>query len=154
MLGLHALSVGRLIPSSFFLVVFFCWVWVGTCALFDRLDAVKTMAVSMVGFSLIVGLVTMTTPLGRGDMTAFYSLALFPSVIAWVCVYVYTLYIQKSEDVSGRVMNAWFEDREAEQRGRASEAFGPQFVEDLKRSVAQVDRPLGLAKRVAKRASG
>lgn len=154
MLGLHALSVGRLIPSSFFLVVFFCWVWVGTCALFDRLDAVKTMAVSMVGFSLIVGLVTMTTPLGRGDMTAFYSLALFPSVIAWVCVYVYTLYIQKSEDVSGRVMNAWFEDREAEQRGRASEAFGPQFAEDLKRSVAQDDGPFGLGNRAAKRASG
>ena len=33
------------------------------------------------------------TPLGRGDTTAFYSLAWFPTPIAFVCTYCYVLHL-------------------------------------------------------------
>ena len=139
LLAIHALAVSRSLPSSFFLLAFFGWTWVGTAALFDRLEAVKSMAVSMVALSLIAALVTMATHLGQGDMTAFYSIALFPSVIAWVCVYVYTLHIQRAEDVGGRVMNAWFEEKKAERNARleASGAIGSLFAQEITNGVSQ-----------------
>ena len=91
-LGLYAFVLSHNIRSAF-LIVTFCWGWVAVAALFRRLEAIKVMSVTMVVLLLLTALVLAVTPLGRGDTTAFYSLAWFPTLIAFGCTYVYALHL-------------------------------------------------------------
>ena len=133
LLAIHALIVSRFLPSSLFLVVSFCWLWVGVASLFDRLAAVRTMATTMTVILLTIALFMKTTSFGRGDMKAFYFLAMLPSLVAWMCFYVYACHLQKAGDVSGRVLGAWFKDQESERLGGAdaSRAAGLAFTEEM-----------------------
>ena len=92
-LGLYAFVLSHNIRSAF-LIVTFCWGWVAVAALFRRLEAIKVMSVTMVVLLLLTALVMAVTPLGRGDTTAFYSLAWFPTMIAFGCTYYYALHVQ------------------------------------------------------------
>ena len=91
-LGLYAFVLSHNIRSAF-LIVTFCWGWVAVAALFRRLEAIKVMSVTMVVLLLLTALVLAVTPLGRGDTTAFYSLAWFPTLIAFGCTYYYALHL-------------------------------------------------------------
>ena len=92
LLGFYAFVLSHNIRSSF-LIVTFCWGWVAVAALFRRLEAIKAMSVTMVALLLLTALVMAVTPLGRGDATAFYSLAWFPTLIAFGCTYYYALHL-------------------------------------------------------------
>ena len=92
LLGFYAFVLSHNIRSVF-LIVTFCWGWVAVAALFGRLEAIKAMSVTMVVLLLLTALVMAVTPLGRGDTTAFYSLAWFPMLIAFGCTYYYALHL-------------------------------------------------------------
>ena len=92
LLGFYAFVLSHNIRSAF-LIVTFCWGWVAVAALFGRLEAIKAMSVTMVVLLLLTALVMAVTPLGRGDTTAFYSLAWFPTLIAFGCTYYYALHL-------------------------------------------------------------
>ena len=92
LLGFYAFVLSHNLRSVF-LIVTFCWGWVAVAALFGRLDAIKAMSVTMVVLLLLTALVMFATPLGRGDTTAFYSLAWFPTLIAFGCTYYYALHL-------------------------------------------------------------
>lgn len=137
LLTIHALTMARVVPSSFFLVVSFCWTWVAIAALFNRLEAVREMAAAMMAISLIMASAVMLTPLGRGSMTAFYSLGLFPSFIGWICAYLYVLHVERAGYVSASKMDNWFDGQEIEQqlREQASAKAEECFTQDMTNSV-------------------
>ncbi len=92
LLGCYAFVLSHNLRSVF-LIVTYCWGWVAVAALFGRLEAIKAMSVTMVVLLLLTALVMAVTPLGRGDSTAFYSLAWFPTLIAFGCTYYYALHL-------------------------------------------------------------
>jgi hypothetical protein len=96
LLALHAYIVSHKLESAF-LIVSFCWAWVAVAALFGRLEPVKSMAATMVVLLLLSAVFLMATPFGRGDTKGFYALAWFPSIIAFGCVYIYAVYLQRSD---------------------------------------------------------
>lgn len=132
-LALHSLAVSRFLASSFFLIVCFCWLWVGMAALFDRLAAARAMATTMIVISLVVALPMQATRLRFVDARAFYFLAMLPALIAWICVHLFIRHLEKAEDVTGREIDAWFENREAEALGaaEASGEAGERFAEEM-----------------------
>ena len=95
LMGAHALAVSFMLPSSF-IIVAYAWGWVATTAFFKRLEAAKAMAATMTVLLSICAAVVNFTPLGQGDLRAFFSLALFPSLVAWACVYVYASYLEQA----------------------------------------------------------
>jgi hypothetical protein len=134
-LGVYTLVVGYEMPSIIF-VTAFCWGFVAFAALFGRIEAAKTMAITMLGLLTLSAITLIASPLGRDDMTALLSLALFPSVVAWTCVYVYIRHIQRltmTPDVSfDRLFSdAIGQSSEEEVRARAmqSESFTRAMME-------------------------
>jgi hypothetical protein len=75
--------------KSVFLIVTFCWGWIAVAALLGRLEAIKSMSVTMVALLSLTPLVMATTPFGQGDTSAFYSLAWFPTLIAFGCTFYF-----------------------------------------------------------------
>ena len=92
LLGFYAFVLSHNL-RSIFLIVTYSWGWVAVAALFGRLEAIKAMSATMVVLLLLTALVMAVTPLGRGDATAFYSLAWFPTLIAFGCTYYYALHL-------------------------------------------------------------
>ena len=85
------------------------------------------MAITMLGVLTLSAIVLIASPLGRNDMTAFLSLALFPSLVAWACVYVYIRHLQRltmAPDVSFDLLfsDAVGQSSEEEVRARAMQA--------------------------------
>lgn len=133
MLALHSFVISRFLPSSLFLVVAFCWLWVGASAVFDRLEAARAMAISMAAILLVVVVAMQIAGLGSGDMRAFYFLAMFPALTAWVCVCVFIHHIQRADDVTGRVLDTWFEEQGAARMDHAANSaeLGLDFTEAM-----------------------
>jgi hypothetical protein len=99
----HALVIGRYLESSFFLTAF-SWGWVGFAALVQRLDAARTMGMTMIVIliALPVLLVLGDSPHGQWEFMPLYSLALFPSLVSWGCLLVLIRFIiNHSDDVGG-----------------------------------------------------
>lgn len=139
LLAAHSLVMSRTLQSSLLLIVCFCWLWVAAAALLDRLAAARAMAVTMTVILVIAGLVVKTTSVAPANNTAFYSLALFPILTAWICVYVYVRHLQHLDDVSGRPIDTWFEEQELERLDRAEAlvAAGHAFTEGMTRTASQ-----------------
>jgi len=137
-LVLHALVVSRFLPSSFFFIIAFCWLWVGVSALFDRLQAARSMAATMTLALLLGALLQETSGLGHGDARAFYFLAMLPALVASLCVYAIVRHLQTADDVSGRTMQAWFDEQEAEHEDvdANSVQIGEQFAADVMRDIS------------------
>lgn len=134
-LGVYTLVVGYEMPSIIF-VTAFSWGFVAFAALFGRIEAAKTMAITMLGLLTLSAITLIASPLGRDDMTALLSLALFPSVVAWACVYVYIRHLQRltmTPDVSFDHLfsDAIGQSSEEEVRARAmqSESFTRAMME-------------------------
>ena len=91
-LSVHALLVGRLLESSFFVMLFF-WGFVAFAALKGALEAAQTMSVVMI---LLLGGVTAATHLGGTPAPdlAYTTFALYPALVSWVSVFFYILYLR------------------------------------------------------------
>ena len=94
-LSLHALLVGRLLESSFFLMLFF-WGFVAFTALKGALDAAQAMSVVML---MLLGGVTLATHLGdtTAPSLAYATFALYPALVSWLCVFFYIRYLRQRD---------------------------------------------------------
>ena len=96
-LSVHALLVGRLLESSFFLMLFF-WGFVAFSALKGSLEAAQTMAIVMV---MLLGALSAVTLFGgtRSPSLAYTTFALYPAVVSWVSVFLYIRYLRHRDGV-------------------------------------------------------
>lgn len=131
----HAVVVGIRLPSAFFIFAF-CWGWVAVTILFDRLDAAAAMTATMTGLLLVLPAAVQMTPLGQGEVRAFYSLAWFPALIAAAAVWAYVHHIQRraslpnvSFDAVIGAMSVPMTAQEVETRALAAEEFARSMVQ-------------------------
>lgn len=80
----HAVVVGGLLKSLFFLMAFF-WGWVAVAALRNQLEAAQAMAVVMT--VLLLALAALSLREGAAADVAYYTFALYPALVSWVCVF-------------------------------------------------------------------
>ena len=108
-------------------------------ALIDRLEAARTMATTMIVMLLAIALIVKTTAFVEGNMMAFYLLAMFPSLTAWICVYIYIRHLQGASDADGVAIHSWFARRKLDQLYRAqdSRSVGRQFAEGIAGDLSQ-----------------
>jgi len=91
-MAVHSVVVGRLLGSSFFMLLFF-WGWVAAAAYRGRLDSAKSMAIIMV---ILLSVTTVTLALRPAEFTsglAYYTFALYPALVSWICVYFYVRHL-------------------------------------------------------------
>ena len=103
-LGLHALVVGKILGSTFFVMVFF-WGWVAVYALRGQLDVAQAMVITMcVLLFATVGLVIAYPHYFQNEF-GYYSLALYPAMVSWTSTYFYIRHLRskaRSEYLQGR----------------------------------------------------
>ena len=102
-LGIHALVVGQMLASMFFVMIFF-WGWVAVCALRGELELAQAMVITMC--ILLFATVTMIIayPHYFEHELAYYSLALYPAMVSWTSVYFYIRHLRTkagAEEFSG-----------------------------------------------------
>lgn len=143
LLALHALAVSRYLSSGLFLIVFFCWLWVGASALLHRLDAIKAMTVTMTVILVLAAVAAGAVPLLKVDTKAFFLLGMFPSLTAWICVRVYVLHLQRAQVDGSSPLVEWFDDSGAggPAHDEHSGAVGQRFLEEMASSVAHSNEP-------------
>ncbi len=90
----HSLIVGRLLGSSFFMLVFF-WGWVAAAAYRGQLESAQSMAITMIAILLGATALLALTPAGAANELAYYTFALYPALVSWVCVLFYVRHLQQ-----------------------------------------------------------
>ena len=95
-LSVHAVLVGRLLGSSFFVMLFF-WGFVAFSALRGTIEAAQSMAVVMV---LLLGALAAATLTGHTEAPslAYTTFALYPALVSWISVYFYIRYLRHRDD--------------------------------------------------------
>lgn len=91
-MALHALVVGGMLQSLFFLMAFF-WGWVAVAALRDKLEAAQAMAVVMTALLLAAAGLSLQQGGGGPADVAYYTFALYPALVSWVCVFFYIRFL-------------------------------------------------------------
>jgi hypothetical protein len=91
-MALHAAVVGGLLQSLFSLMVFF-WGWVAVAALRNKLEAAQAMAVVMTVLLLAVAGLSLQKGGGGQAEVAYYTFALYPSLVSWVCVFFFIRFL-------------------------------------------------------------
>lgn len=89
-LSVHALVVGKLLGSTFFMMLFF-WGFVAISALRGSLEAAQSMSIVMT--IMLAGVTVMTVVRGTGDL-AYMTFALYPALVSWISVFFYIRYLR------------------------------------------------------------
>lgn len=91
-LSVHAFVVGKLLGSTFFMMLFF-WGFVAISALRGSLEAAQSMSIVMT--LLLVG-VTANTILngGASGHLAYMTFALYPALVSWISVFFYIRFLR------------------------------------------------------------
>lgn len=92
----HSAVVGRLLGSSFFMLLFF-WGWVAAAAYKGKLDSARSMAITMVIILVAVAVALAIRPAERTNELAYYAFALYPALVSWICVYFYVRHLQQKD---------------------------------------------------------
>ena len=93
----HSLVVGRLLGSSFFILVFF-WGWVAAAAYRRELQAAQAMVIPMI-FILVTTAVAMALlPSHFPHDIGYLTFALYPALVSWVCVFFYIRHLQRKQE--------------------------------------------------------
>lgn len=93
----HSFVVGRLLGSSFFMLLFF-WGWVAFAAYQGRLDSARSMAITMTVILAAASACLVFVPNDFHNSLAYYTIALYPAFVSWVCVFFYIRYLQQREE--------------------------------------------------------
>lgn len=93
----HSFVIGRLLGSSFFMLLFF-WGWVAVAAYQGRLDSARSMAITMMVILAAATAGFLLMPNDFHNSLAYYTIALYPALVSWVCVFFYIRYLQQRED--------------------------------------------------------
>lgn len=94
----HSLLVGRLLGSTFFMLVFF-WGWVAAAAYRGRLEAAQSMTIVMVVILVGAAVGMAVVPSDFHNELAYYTFAFYPSLVSWVCVFFYIRHLQQRREV-------------------------------------------------------
>jgi Ca2+/Na+ antiporter len=92
----HSAIVGRLLGSSFFMLLFF-WGWVAAAAYRGHLESAKSMAITMVVILVGTSVALALRPGEFRNELAYYTFALYPALVSWICVYVYVRHLLRRE---------------------------------------------------------
>lgn len=107
-LSVHALVVGKLLGSTFFMMLFF-WGFVAISALRGSLEAAQSMSIVMT--IMLAGVTIMTVMQGSGDL-AYMTFALYPAVVSWVSVFFYIRFLRTRDGGElGRRQTVWRQRR-------------------------------------------
>jgi hypothetical protein len=96
-MALHSIVVGRFLGSSFFMLLFF-WGWVAAAAYRGQLEAARAMAISMVVLLVGVAVVLALRPAEFQNELAYYTFALYPALVSWICVFFYVRYLLQKDE--------------------------------------------------------
>lgn len=92
----HSFVVGRLLGSSFFMLLFF-WGWVAFAAYRGMLDSARSMAIiMMVIMAVATGLIAFGPSQTHNEL-AYYAIALYPAMVSWICVFFYIRHLQQRD---------------------------------------------------------
>jgi Ca2+/Na+ antiporter len=92
----HSAIVGRLLGSSFFMLLFF-WGWVAAAAYRGQLESAKAMAITMIVILVGTSVVLAFRPVNFNTELAYYTFALYPALVSWICVYFYVRHLLRKE---------------------------------------------------------
>lgn len=92
----HSAIVGRLLGSSFFMLLFF-WGWVAAAAYRGQLESARAMAVIMIVILVGTSVALALRPAEFTNELAYYTFALYPAVVSWICVYFYVRHLLRKE---------------------------------------------------------
>jgi Ca2+/Na+ antiporter len=92
----HSLVVGRLLGSSFFMLAFF-WGWVAAAAWRGRLESAQSMAIVMIVLLATAALAMAFLERNIARDFAYYTFALYPAVVSWVCALIYIRHLQRKD---------------------------------------------------------
>jgi Ca2+/Na+ antiporter len=96
----HSAIVGRWLGSSFFMLMFF-WGWVAAAAYRGHLESARSMAITMIVILVGTSVALALRPAEFANELAYYTFALYPAVVSWICVYFYVRHLlQKQGQVS------------------------------------------------------
>jgi Ca2+/Na+ antiporter len=98
-MAVHSVIVGRLLGSSFFMLLFF-WGWVAAAAYRGKLESARAMAITMVVLLVGVTVVLALRPAEFQNELAYYTFALYPALVSWICVYFYVRHLMQRDDHS------------------------------------------------------
>ena len=88
----HSAIVGRLLGSSFFMLLFF-WGWVAAAAYRGQLESAKSMAIVMVILLTLTAAALAFQPVDLAKDLAYYTIALYPALVSWICVFFYVRHL-------------------------------------------------------------
>ena len=94
-LSVHAFVVGKLLGSTFFIMMFF-WGFVAISALRGALETAQSMAVVMM---LLLAGVTLSAVMHGTATTdlAYMTFALYPALVSWISVFFYIRYLRSRD---------------------------------------------------------
>ena len=91
-MAVHSAIVGRLLGSSFFMLLFF-WGWVAAAAYRGQLESAKSMAIVMVILLTLTAAALAFQPVDLAKDLAYYTFALYPALVSWICVFFYVRHL-------------------------------------------------------------
>lgn len=98
-LSVHALVVGKLLGSSFFVMMFF-WGWVAVHALRGTLEAAQTMVITVCVMLFGIVALIVAYPHYFEHELAYYSFALYPAMVSWASAYFYIRHLRAKQHAS------------------------------------------------------
>ena len=93
----HSVVFGRFLGSSFFMLLFL-WGWVAAAAYRGRLESARSMAITMVVILVGATVVLALRPAEFQNELAYYTFALYPALVSWICVYFYVRHLMQKDD--------------------------------------------------------
>jgi Ca2+/Na+ antiporter len=98
-LAAHSAIVGRLLGSSFFMLLFF-WGWVAAAAYRGHLESARAMSITMIVLLAGVAVALALRPSEFQNDLAYYTFALYPALVSWICVFIYVRHLMQRDDRS------------------------------------------------------
>lgn len=92
----HSAIVGRWLGSSFFMLLFF-WGWVAAAAYKGHLESARSMAITMIIILLATSLALALRPAEFANELAYYTFALYPALVSWICVFFYVRHLLRKQ---------------------------------------------------------
>lgn len=96
-LSLHALVVGKLLGSSFFMMLFF-WGFVGIAGIRGALNTAQSMAIVMIMFLTGVSAFMLMRGTQSSSELAYMTFALYPALVSWISVFFYIRFLRVRDE--------------------------------------------------------
>lgn len=100
----HSAIVGRLLGSSFFMLLFF-WGWIAATAYRRQLESARAMAITMIVLLVGVAVALALRPSEFHNDLAYYAFALYPALVSWICVFIYVRHLMRRDEHASTLLH-------------------------------------------------